>query len=375
MKHDVDTALDQCLHWMRNGEQIEDCIARYPEYAEELRPLLGLATDVGRVLTPASSAAARAAGQQRMLATLGRQQQQSAGVPLVVRHLRRVIGSLVPGRPGSLRPIWQAAVVALVALLVVGSGVAYAASEGSLPGDLLYPVKLAGHSLQLALTLDPEKQELLEEQFSIERRQDIQAVLASGRQASVEFEGILEEMEADLWFISGLAVTVQDSTVIEGQPYLGALLGVQGDLSGNGLLLANRISVQMALEPRPTETPEPTVTPRPAQTPVPTATSAPSVTPDPTDTPRPTETAILAEPTETLEPSATPEPTWTPVPTERPEGTESVEPTEASEPTEEPRETDAPPPTGEPEPPEETDTPEPPGGPEPTEDPEETETP
>jgi hypothetical protein len=271
--------------------------------------------------------------------------------------------------------MWQAAAMALVALLIIISGVAFAASEGSLPGDLLYPVKLASHRLQLALTLDTEQQEFLEKQFSTGRRQDIQAALASGRQASVEFEGILEEMEADQWFVSGLAVTVQDSTVIEGQPYLGALLGVQGDLSGNGLLLANQISVQMVLDPLLTATPEPTLTPRPTRTPVTTAMPAPSATPDPTDTPKPTETAILAEPTETLEPSDTLEPTWTPVPTERLEGTESAQPTEEPEPTEGAEGTDVPPPNREPEAPEDTGTSEPSEEPEPTGDPEESETP
>ena len=68
MRHDRDTALDQCLAWLRAGRDFEGCLERYPEYADELRPLLMLAVDVGRVTIPAVPAMARAAGQRRMLA-------------------------------------------------------------------------------------------------------------------------------------------------------------------------------------------------------------------------------------------------------------------------------------------------------------------
>ena len=72
MKHDLDTALDQCLVNLRGGMDIESCLAQYPEDARELRPLLQLVTQVGRVIIPASTSAARAAGQEHMLTALTR---------------------------------------------------------------------------------------------------------------------------------------------------------------------------------------------------------------------------------------------------------------------------------------------------------------
>jgi hypothetical protein len=79
MRHDLNTALDHCLALLRRGESIDSCLARYPEYAYRLRPLLEMAVQVGRVVSPFPSEAARAAGEQRMLAALARKREREMG--------------------------------------------------------------------------------------------------------------------------------------------------------------------------------------------------------------------------------------------------------------------------------------------------------
>ena len=56
MRHDRDTALDRCLAWLQSGQDVESCLEHYPEYAEELRPLLALAAlQFGRVECPSQA--------------------------------------------------------------------------------------------------------------------------------------------------------------------------------------------------------------------------------------------------------------------------------------------------------------------------------
>jgi hypothetical protein len=41
---DLATILDDCVHRMRGGESVEDCLADYPEQAAELAPMLRAAS-------------------------------------------------------------------------------------------------------------------------------------------------------------------------------------------------------------------------------------------------------------------------------------------------------------------------------------------
>ena len=336
MKQSFDTALDRCLAWLRAGVDAATCLERYAEYADDLRPLLELGADLRRATTPLPSAEARAAGKQRMLAALSKKRTR----PLSATGWGRAAPWLTRALPwGGLRPSWQLAVVLLVVVLVMGTGVTVAASTNSLPGDALYPVKLASQRAQLVLTLNPAHRQRLEDDLRGQRLQDVKTVLAAGRRAKVEFEGDLEEMQDGVWRVSGLPATVQDATTILGQPYPGAAVRVRGYLPGNGQMLVTELDVEEQI-PNPTQTPRPSETMRPAisvGTDELTETVEPGKSPEPTDQPEPTEAlqpTKQARPTETMEASETPHPTEMMEPTERPHPTESLEPSETSHSTE-----------------------------------------
>jgi hypothetical protein len=352
MRHDPDTALDQCLAWLRAGKDMEGCLERYPEYAEELRPLLMLAIDVGRVTIPAVPSMARAAGQRRMLAAHAKRVERSAQTHPVVRHVVRLAWALVPGRPGSLRPAWPAVVAVLIALLLATSGVTVASSIGSLPGDSLYPVKLASQKLQLALTVNPVAHRLLAERYDAQRRQDVHAVLKSGRRATVEFHGTLQSMAESLWIVSGLPVALRETTSIVGIPYLGAAVRVGGELPGDGQLVALWMRIESEMAPMPTPTPEathtspPTSTPTRAKTPAPTRTLQPTLPVEGTEAPASGDTRVQTE-----TPSTTaPEPASTPEMEETPASTGTLELPETEGNDDMPGPTEAPEPAATPEP-------------------------
>ncbi len=367
MNRKFETVLDECLDRIQAGATVEACLARFPEHAEALRPLLRMASAVRAVPPPRPDPAAVYAGRQGMLRAVT---ERNARQPLLA---------------GLFRWPWARAALALAVLfLVVGFGARglAAVSADSLPGDRFYPVKRFAESVRYALTIDQVARQQLEAEFAVEREEEIRAVLDSGRSATIEFRGNLETIGDGFWAVGGFEVILTDQTVIVGQPTVGATVLVQARSAGDGTLLALRLEVQSsplpaaltatatsrpALTPTPTRptatstptqpptrTPEPTATPLPTRTPTEEPTAVASSTPPPVETEEP-EPTLEPKPTETEEPEPTrrPEPTET----EEPESTHEPEPTETEEPEptheSEPTGTEEPEPTHEPEP---TDT-------------------
>ena len=317
-----------------------DCLARYPEHAEELRPLLSLASAVKAVPTPRPDPAAVRANRQRMLDAVqtaaARRQQRG---PAAFAWVWRLSSGL------QVRPLLRAALTlaAAVVLVSLASGALFTSAADSLPGQALYPVKRFGENVRLSLTLHPAARQELQTEYLLERRHEVRQVLDAGQQAVLEFRAELEEIGDDYWIIGGLKVMLDSDTLVEGHVAVGAMVIVRASSSGDGTLRA--LKLQVLTNPLlltsvipATPTPTPTVTPTPELHTTPTPT--PTVTPTPSTTPTPTVTPTLSPmPTET----STPLPTATSTPTHT-EEPESTDPPEENE-TEEPESTDDPDPT------------------------------
>ena len=126
--------LDECLERLLvKGETVEQCLASYPEEADELGPLLqtALATKKALAIQPRPEFKAR-----------------------VRYQLSSAFQEVKPKRRFSFlswQPRWATAVAAVL-ILLLGGGSTVAAADSSMPDDLLYPVKLATEQVQLALT-------------------------------------------------------------------------------------------------------------------------------------------------------------------------------------------------------------------------------
>ncbi len=345
MSDDLPLALDRCLTWLRSGIGVESCLARYPEYADQLRPLLDLASHMSRAAPAPPPAAGRAAGRRGMLSAYAQKRRRQKEMHPVARLMGRVLRPMLLARPGGIRPAWQATILILAIALAMVGGIVVTASADSLPGDALYPVKLASQRAQLALTFDTTRHELLRAEFSTQQRSAVRAVLKAGSSVDVEFQGVLQEMSQGLWIVGGLSVTVTGGTEILGEPYLGALVRVRGHLPGDGLLLASQVFVESTLPPwtivtperaetaELTETPDLTETPEPASSVVPTASvepagtytpSRPTVIPEPSMTPVPTAGArASAAPDSDREVESSGEPSESGETPEQSDGTES----------------------------------------------------
>jgi hypothetical protein len=74
----------------------------------------------------------------------------------------------------------------------------------------------------------------------------------------VDFEGLIERMEAGRWQVSGVSVLLDGRTEVVGAPEVGKRVQVHGLAQADGGVLARRIVV---LEAAPTTSPSPTLTP------------------------------------------------------------------------------------------------------------------
>ncbi len=106
---------------------------------------------------------------------------------------------------------WLASAGALALLL--GTGTVFAA-QGSLPGDPLYPVKLATENVQVATTLDAKAKADLQLSLVKKRVEEIQAVLArpsSTPSAEKNLTPALQNLEDNSGHVSAFAAKLHDS--------------------------------------------------------------------------------------------------------------------------------------------------------------------
>jgi len=132
----IDDILDECLERLLiNGETLEECLQRYPDRVDELKPLLETVL-AGRELSSLQP-----------------------GIDFRERARNQFISAIREAEEKKARPLfswnWQPRLVATVAImlaiLIAGGGTVFA-SGGSMPDSPLYSVKLATEQVRLTFT-------------------------------------------------------------------------------------------------------------------------------------------------------------------------------------------------------------------------------
>lgn len=403
MTREFDEALQKCLDLIRGGQDtVDSALARYPEFAETLRPQLLAALWISshrQALQPRPGFAA--ASRRRLVARLREE-----------RRLERPTWWERLQKSWTVQRLAPTAFVMLLMFSLFISGTVVSASHQSLPGDDLYTIKRTLEQFALATTFDEAKDAELHISFVRQRLTEVRTLIVEGRyddvartvsdyeeQVSQTIEMIdalatqdvyralelAHELEAILaqqrFVMTGLSRTVPDSVY----PAISKVIVVSEKGEAAVEQLSQRVPPTSAPppieEPSPTKsTPSPTRTPRPTPTLAPTQKSAPeepeptaeptkteaptetSTAIPPTRTPLPTETARPPTDTPTPVPTNTPAPTYTPtpVPTNTPAPTNTPTPLPTDTPTPTPTDTPTPIPTNTPTPvPTNTPTPEP----------------
>jgi hypothetical protein len=224
--NDLYEALEVGLQDIEQGADVESVLLRYPDLAEELRPILEASAGAKRMAVPAPSA------------------------DIVRRNRARVLQRAAQMREAQAKParrIWSAslrriAVTLVVVIVLFASGTRLVgASSNTLPGDSLYPVKRTWEGLRLFFTLNAPERDALEFEHENERLHEVSELLAEGRSEEVDFNGRVTRQNENEWMIAGVRVLISGQTDIDPDIAVGSPVRIRGLTQGNGTVLAERI--------------------------------------------------------------------------------------------------------------------------------------
>ncbi len=333
----------ECADHILAGASIQDCLARYPEHADALQPLLETMVEV-RHLQPVPERPAAVVRQRRAEFLAAAQAMRTApqpqpGLLATLTTWWQTVVSWAVGSPVGRRPMrpLPAGLLAFLAIVLLGglllTGIV-TASATALPGDALYPLKRSVERAQYLLTFDPAARERLLDEFSQRRITEARTVVEKGyRVTSLPLEGIIEEVGGDRWLVSGLEVVLRADSQVIGIPAVGARVQGRARAPGDGTLILLYAEVETVSPPR-SAPPTPTDSPAPV-----VATATATVTPQPPAAhnrilqphqAHSAPSAILDDPTEepaTDRPTPTATASLTPTPTTTPTATRTLTPT------------------------------------------------
>ena len=186
MAERLEEILDSCLNAMRKGKSIEYCLLLYPEYAQELEPLLRLASEIDEIPKPEPKKEAV----NVMLMKIGEAVvEQSEQEPVLGKFFRR---------PFLTKPVLVKSLatmlIAIIAMWSMGM-----VSSRSIPGDILYPIKTTTERVKFTLTRNTEGRVELRLVFADRRLYELLKVLKKrGTLDEYALKALLRETELAL---------------------------------------------------------------------------------------------------------------------------------------------------------------------------------
>jgi len=225
MKTVVVDALEDCLERLQAGASLEQVLALYPQWAKEMRPLLESALLAWslRVTAPvpeASMARSRALFIEKAVA-----QPQHRGL-------------------FDLKLCFKYSLfAALCAVVILTIGTSFVSAQ-SLPGDILYPVKLAGEQTRLLFTTNTDQRLILQERYDQTRADEVANVLQDHRQVEVTFVGLLTRTIDDHWQVAGVNVVFPSDLESTFAQMVNAYVEVTGLSQSDGLVQVSQVQLR-----------------------------------------------------------------------------------------------------------------------------------
>jgi hypothetical protein len=286
MKTGLEDALAECLDSLERGGRIEDCLARHPELAHELEPLLLTARDLLGVFGADPRPSFQRAARQRFLMAALRPQRGARLMVVPPPPRRFSLGwRWVPAAVGV--PALTAAIALAVVLGLSGGG----AGVGMGPGDLtVRAIVPAPSATETVPTAEPEEIDKLVAQLEVQLGQMQQQVAQGGviqTETIQQLKDINQSLEQTLPASppeAAEAASEQIAGLLDQQQQVLSTASEQGQVAPEAagdvdevMRIAGHI---IEVLPPPTATPASTPTPASSETPVssPTATSEGSAT-------------------------------------------------------------------------------------------------
>lgn len=223
-------ALEVCLNEIEQGADVDTVLFRYPDLAEELRPILEASVQTRKMAVPGPSQDIVKRNRARLLQRAAEMREgQSASNSRRVWSvpLRRTLVTLM-----------------IVAILFISSTGLVRASSNTLPGDNLYPVKRTWEDVLVFFAFDSDRREDLELEHENERLEELHELFAEGRSANVDFAGYVTRLSGDEWRVNGITVIISSQTRLPDQEVLvGAAVRVRGQIQSGMSVVAERIDL------------------------------------------------------------------------------------------------------------------------------------
>ena len=224
-KYDI---LEVCLKEIENGASLEAVLARYPDQAGKLRPILKASIQARRMAASDPSPEVIRTGRAKLM-----------------QHAAELRG----GRKSPLRkrviPVFQrlALSFSLTAVFLLSGTGLVGASSSALPGENLYPVKRTWEDVRLLFVFDSDAHDALQSHFENERLNEVSELLAEGRDETIQFAGIYTLID-DTTYISNLPVVISAKTQLPAQGLEdGVLVSVSGYTNANGVVEIDSITL------------------------------------------------------------------------------------------------------------------------------------
>jgi hypothetical protein len=164
MDKQMERILDICIEKLKGGIPLDEILEEYPEYREELKDLLTIAKGIENIPLPPVRDEAVASCLVKVLDVLQLQKK-----PVWRARRPRLQWSRFFYLPS---PAWAKALAFVLIVFLISWG-AVSLSAGSIPGNLLYPVKLMGENIRFYSTIDPEEKAELRLTYSEVRMQEL----------------------------------------------------------------------------------------------------------------------------------------------------------------------------------------------------------
>lgn len=209
-------ALEFCLREIEEGVDVDTALARFPEHAAELRPILKTSIKAREMVVPEPSPDVIRRSRSRVMQRAAELRELSA-----------------PKRRFSILPLQRVAIAfGLAAIFLLSGSGLLSASASSLPGERLYPVKRGWENVRLFFIFDSEARALLKHEFENERLHEAKELLTEGRHEVIEFAGVFMQVNG-VTYVSGLQVILP---VGMPQPANGDPVIVQGQTNAQGFV-------------------------------------------------------------------------------------------------------------------------------------------
>lgn len=172
-RNSIEDILQDCLERLQSGSTVDECLASYPDHAEELQSLLSTSASIASVpLTP--DPAYRNAAQFRFQGAVRHHLVQQREQGRLNNHWWQRFSVSMWTRT------WAGTAAGLLLTVGLGGGVAFA-SSGAMPDDILYPVKRVTERARLAVTPSETSRALYYLELVERRTQELTAMAEAGK--------------------------------------------------------------------------------------------------------------------------------------------------------------------------------------------------